>query len=155
MTNVNYGEEVMKLYPEAYCYMPDYFDLYIVMSGDAQDIELGSGYNRTYAWEDAYEKLVKAGKITVISNLKKTALQQAIEQLDIKIKTIIDVREHNKHADVVLQILKQEREDLITLLPIEQQQIEQAYDDGRADGENGTLHFSYYTKNYDNEQHNG
>jgi predicted glycosyltransferase len=90
----------------------------------------------------------------------KTALQQAIERLDIKIKTVSDVREHNEHADVVLRILKQERAELIALLPIEQQQIEEAWQSGKIDGKNIGFNgiaehdnsYDYYTKNYDNEQ---
>ena len=92
--------------------------------------------------------------------MNKTALQQSIERVDIKIKTITDIREHNEHAEVVLRILKQEREGLIALLPIEQQQIEDAWQSGKIDGKNIGFNgiaehissFDYYTKKYENEQ---
>ena len=90
----------------------------------------------------------------------KTALQQAIEHLDRKIVIIKGVMEYNEDAEVVLRILKQERAELIALLPTEQQQIEDAWQSGKKDGRdmgfNGISEhdnsFDYYTKNYDNEQ---
>ena len=66
----------------------------------------------------------------------KTALQQAIERLDRKIVIIKGVMEYNEDAEVALLIIEQERADLIALLPIEQQQIEDAWQSGKIDGKN-------------------
>lgn len=56
---INYKQEVLKIYPEAKCRIaPDPFDIYII-TNDADKTELGSGYDSEAAWYVAYQKLPK------------------------------------------------------------------------------------------------
>ncbi len=64
------------------------------------------------------------------TNDMKTAIQQAIERLNEQIETLTGVQEDAEHAPAVIRFLKQERTFLNTLLPVEREQIEQAYGDG-------------------------
>ena len=59
---INYEKEVKKIYPEAYAYIPEYFDVYVVRD-KVGGIELASAYFVDAASQSAYETLIKQNKI--------------------------------------------------------------------------------------------
>ncbi len=59
---MNYEEQVKKVYPKAYSRMPAFFDIMVITDPETKK-ELGTGYFANEAWQSAYEKLLKDGKI--------------------------------------------------------------------------------------------
>ena len=53
---IDYEKEVKKVYPDAYSYIPQYFDL-TAIKDKATGKEIGTGYFAESAWIDAYTKL--------------------------------------------------------------------------------------------------
>jgi hypothetical protein len=62
MSGVNYKEEVLKVYPDAYQSV-DIKQRYVIIDL-ATSTQLGiSNISRTYSWQSAYNKLKQEGKI--------------------------------------------------------------------------------------------
>jgi len=61
-TEINYEEEVRKIHPEAICFMPEYFDIYVVKD-KPKGRDVGSAYFKDSAWKDAYDYLKGSGII--------------------------------------------------------------------------------------------
>lgn len=57
---ISYEDQVKKIYPEAYVYMPEHFDIYVVKD-KLKGIEIAKSYFKEDAWESAYDKLKEKG----------------------------------------------------------------------------------------------
>jgi hypothetical protein len=87
---------------------------------------------------------------------QQTPLRKAISEIEEVIEDFTRLLESNpSHTMKVNSIaciaaLQTVIEETITpLLPTEQQVIETSYEDGRADGQNWTLHYHYFTSNFE------
>lgn len=58
METINYKDEVLKVYPNAVAYIPQFFDTTVVEDKDTGK-QLGKGYFHEEAWQNAYNTHIK------------------------------------------------------------------------------------------------
>jgi hypothetical protein len=79
----------------------------------------------------------------------KTALQQAIDLIQIKIQAIEGLVEYSDCVSPVLRVLRQLKREMVDILPAEQHSIERAYAQGTFNEHHSAT--DYYNKTYNNE----